>query len=488
MARLPKLTNPPTQADVDLFLSRYFNDPVLFAQEILGMELDPYFQPQMMMNILEHRQFSIKGGKGAGKSKCLAAIALWWKVTRKRSKVLLMAGKVEQAKSTLFGYASEMANDCAISDWFDVTAERICIKGTSDKSLAITFGSVSPKAETGAGKHAENMLVIADEAETFEIDQWDIMIGNITEENAKIVASGNPTRLHTPFHKIFTDWKDKWFHQTVDSRKCKFVSPIWIDTFLAVYNYDMSNPNIKAKICGEFPDESLSGFVDRQTLTKCFKTRLDPKLWQELPTIMGLDVAYGGADSNVLTIRQGDHFRYIHIRRFEDNTALVLWVAQEFKQNGADKIVIDTTSGGRVIADHLRPHLPPDSIIYIDFGSSSSNKDLWANRRQELLMKMRARLQTGLDFTAIPFTTQESFADELMAMEVEFDKNGHEKVIAKSEIKARLGRSPDITDSVGLCLLHEPMRITVAAQVINSRTRTSYNYNDVSGEDTGWMA
>lgn len=444
-----------TVKDVEDFRARFANDPVAFAKILLGVkELDPYFQPQLLDAVAKHGRVAIKGGKGAGKTVDLAILALWWKCTRKNSKVLLMANTHDQAKSTLFGYAVQMcqAPECRIADWFDVTAEAIRLKGSKDPSFAIMPGSVSTKGEHGAGKHAENMLVICDEAEAFDNDRWEIIVGNATEENAKLVASGNPTRLHVPFHKIFTEWSSNWHLLTVDSRKAKFVSQTnFVIPYMNERGNDLDHPMIRANVLGEFPKESLSAYIPADCVREGRKMKLDAKALEGWPFIMGVDLAFGGGDDAGIVIRQGRAVVFSELRRDRDTVTLRERVVDLVRQYNVSRVCIDVTGGAITFSDELRKYLPFNSLCPVNFASRASNPLLHNNRRQELWARMREALRSGLDLSKIPQVIYDRLHMELAAVEVTTDNSkGQERILAKSEIKERLGFSPDLSDSLAL--------------------------------------
>lgn len=77
-----------------LCASRYYNDPCLFAEEVLGITLSP-LQQIPALNALANgkKKVAIKSGHGSGKSCLLAVAMLWFLCTRPMARILVTAPK-----------------------------------------------------------------------------------------------------------------------------------------------------------------------------------------------------------------------------------------------------------------------------------------------------------------------------------------------------------------------------------------------------------
>lgn len=485
-----KLPMPKTKDEMKQFLDRYYWHPERFVREMLQVtELDEYFQPHMLQAVADHKHVAIKGGKGAGKTWTLGAISIWWKATRAQSKVLLMANTSDQATSTIFGYVKQLIENSCITDWFVVTAENVSLRGDLP-GFAIKPGSISHKGEAGAGKHAKNMLVICDEAEGFETERWDILMGNMTEENAQFIASGNPTRLHVPFHKIFTEWANDWHLMTVDSRKCKFVSQDWVKRYISIYQNDMTDWHILANILGEFPLQSINAYVLGDNVRAARVNKLAPSQFENYPAVIGVDLAYGGGDASAITIRKGRKIVHVELRQDKNTIILKERVIKLFREHKAIKAVVDITGGGSgegaaTFTDELRPFLPPNSVVPIHFSSKSGNPELFPNKRQELWSLMRDGLRSGLDLSSLPNEIYQRLELELASVETTINKSGQECILPKSEIKKRLGHSPDISDSIALTYAINDQLTLMAQSALKSAG--GWVSSEEYSRDSDWM-
>jgi hypothetical protein len=80
---------------------RVFNDPVLFATAVLGIELWER-QLEILRSIQNCRRTAIKSCHGAGKTYALAVAALWWLARYADGMVLTTSSTFRQVKSQLW--------------------------------------------------------------------------------------------------------------------------------------------------------------------------------------------------------------------------------------------------------------------------------------------------------------------------------------------------------------------------------------------------
>ena len=67
-------------------LSAYYDDPVLFAREVLHCEPEPE-QCEILRALAEHKHVACRSGHGIGKSTSMAIAILWFMSTRLDAKV-----------------------------------------------------------------------------------------------------------------------------------------------------------------------------------------------------------------------------------------------------------------------------------------------------------------------------------------------------------------------------------------------------------------
>ena len=71
-------------------MRRYHDDPVLFTQEVIGLEPDPW-QQELLRAVADpqERRISVRSGHGVGKSTAVALAAVWHILMRVPSKTVI---------------------------------------------------------------------------------------------------------------------------------------------------------------------------------------------------------------------------------------------------------------------------------------------------------------------------------------------------------------------------------------------------------------
>lgn len=165
------------------------------------------------------------------------------------------------------------------------------------------------------------------------------------------------------------------------------------------------------------------------------------------PKILGIDVAREGDDSTAFAIRQGrvcsKFAKWSDLRTQEIVNKAMQW----FKEDRIDYISIDMTGGyGAGVFDMLTDWGLGDKITGVNFSSSAIQEELYKNKRTEMWVTMRDWFKDGAQ---IP----DSSAMQTDVCSVEYMHNTAQDKLElepKKKTKARLGKSPDVGDALGL--------------------------------------
>ena len=172
--------------------------------------------------------------------------------------------------------------------------------------------------------------------------------------------------------------------------------------------------------------------------------------------VIGVDVARFGDDMSAICKRHGLWCQSIQIIENLDNMTFAGIVAREIDNFNADAVFIDAGRGEGVI-DRLRQL--GYSVMEINFGSSATEHNKYANKRTEMWDLMRDWIESG---GAIPNDTE--LKSELASPTYKFDAAGRKILEPKEKIKERGLKSPNMADALAL---------TFAAPVISSNDYTN---------------
>lgn len=220
-------------------------------------------------------------------------------------------------------------------------------------------------------------------------------------------------------------------------------------------------------------------------------------------TAFGLDVARSkGGDSTVLSAGGIHGVNAIHEWKEDSYTASLQSVLRIAKKqyginlrNGDVPICIDMGGGyGAGVADRLR-QLGVWVIDFMPAGRASVYPGLYTNQRAEWYLLLGRRLDPADNWTSLPWalppTHDESLADELSApLKIPASGGAAWALESKADIKTRLGRSPDMGDSV-VCLwravferhaLFSKMNETVDSLIVSETYGGEENETSMSDE------
>lgn len=173
----------------DVWILRYLGQLLWKKQIEIGRALAAY--PKV----------SVRSANGMGKSFIAAALALWFFICFKYSKIVTTAPSERQVKKILWG---EM-------HWMHPILKKSVVNAGDLLTLELrgepgnwAVGYTADDADTFQGIHEENLLLVLDEANGIKREIWRACEGMTTVEGNKTLAIGNPDTPNTQFHETHT--------------------------------------------------------------------------------------------------------------------------------------------------------------------------------------------------------------------------------------------------------------------------------------------
>lgn len=174
--------------------SGYAEDPVGFIQGKLGIQLTPE-QRQLAESVRDKAETNVPAGHGLGKTKVAACVALWW-VFAVGGRFISTAPTNRQVTELLWGEIRSM---------YDAHKEQLGgERGVSyirltEAARGVGYAAADRNLDSFQGAHAENLLIIEDEANgiSFEIDEG--ASSCLTGSSNRMLRIGNPTASGTAF-------------------------------------------------------------------------------------------------------------------------------------------------------------------------------------------------------------------------------------------------------------------------------------------------
>lgn len=474
-----------------------------FIGEVLGSNLWP-IQAQIADAVMIYPTVAVKSCNASGKSHVSARIALAFLLNKPGSIVITTAPTWRQVKDVLW---REMRS-AITSAPYKLTDKQANQVGLDLADDWFAVGLSTKDAEKFFGYHADDILVIVDEASGVEEEIYtgvDAVTPNI---NAHVLMIGNPTNPDGRFYKAFNDPLVKKFtisafdtpnfteNGITDLEKLIeiFTPPIGVDELdhfvliqkslkmpfpalispATVYRrfqqWGSEHPLFESLIMGQFPSQASTALIPLGLILKSVDVWRQIEAAKKDPSMAkapewnikkgkymeyGLDVARFGDDSNVLFGKDGGYINKpvkwskvatdITTDRVMQNISIHDWRAI---------IRIDDIGVGGAVTDQLRkikrenPNKYHFNVVPINFSAGTSNPEKWYNLRTETYDNL-AEMFINHEI-AIP--DDEELIAELATIRIQYTgkDNQIKRVEAKDRIKDRLKRSPDKADALAM--------------------------------------
>lgn len=474
---------------------KFQNDPVGFAEQILGVKLWS-FQIEFLEAIRDNRRVSVSGGRKIGKDFAVAIAALWWYCSHPKSRVVILAPTVRQIDEILWREvlqrldasgrclackAQEPEGEAPCPHSAIIPHERIGMRastGLKSDDFRQIIGFTAMKEGGIRGLSGDNILAIIDEASDVQDQFQKALWGNLAASNCKIVYISNPTRSVGFFHRSHHTERELYYTIQVDTRTNPnamsgqpvfpgLASREWIEESKIAWgegslawlaNVEGKFPTTEAGQLFSLEDVRAASSPERLEATSC-SGRL----------CMGIDVAgeKDSGDETVIFCRRGNMILDMVAQRGMTPDAITMaavGILDRFRDPSTDYIdgfypliVIDRdgATGARVY-DAVNAYRRRDEKTLHEFklvgfqgGNPSPNPgiaQIYRCQRDVMFAGMHQWITEG---GCIPQDAK--MEGELLSLRwVERDNRGRSQLVRKNELREILGRSPDRCDALAL--------------------------------------
>lgn len=434
-----------TEADIVAFRGRYRDNPALFADEVLGIELDEN-QVDIANAVRAEKRVAVVSGKGIGKSFVEGVLALWFYVSFPGAKVRMLANTDDQSLNVMWRPMCEMVENSAFKAWFDPTNSKDVHIVHAPNGPSIHRMTWSEKsAENTAGVHADHLLFILDEASKLPTELIESIVGGLSGKDNRVLLCGNGTRSSGYFYNRCQEGSG-WKVLKIDARRSRWTNRESIEALIKEYGLD--SDAVRINVLGEFPRLAGSTIVPDAQIVAAMQRKLSAGPTSAV--VCGMDVG-GGGDPTVWLVRDG--LRVVAVEQDvsagADEDKLVRMTASVCDRYRVARLLVDSTGLGHFLPGRLRKALPGVEVIGRNFGEASPD-DAHANMRVWAFFRLRAWFALGVSIGDVP-----ALREELLAIEYRTNQSGKLALQPKDSVKAVLGRSPNIADALALsCAYH----------------------------------
>ena len=404
---------------------------------------------------------SVMSGHGCGKTTWAAWCLAHFMTVRPYCKIPCVAPAGTQLRTNLWPEVKLWLRKATwLQDCIQHQAEKIFWKEAEGKEWFAFPRSVNVKAtaeeqaETLAGIHADNMLIIVDEASGPPDPVFKPLEGGLTGPINMVILIGNPTQQTGYFIDTHTKYRRDWICLQWDAEESELVTSLQIERMARKYGKDSNTYRIRVNGLPPratpdtlIPLEWVQAAIDRDLLTQ-----------PNDPMVLGIDVgrALGGDDSVILT-RKGPVVKEIETFNGANTQELAYWCLKTIQEREAQVAAIDTIGWGAGTYDTLATLRVPCDVLPVNVGESSNEPTRFMRLRDEIWWQLRERFQSG----TISIPNNDALVGELTLIKYNFQRSAMEriKIESKQDMRDRGVESPNRADA--LCLSEYAMRFAM---------------------------
>jgi len=404
------------------------------------------------------KKISIRSGHGIGKSTTMAWSIIWFLICYPDCRIPCTAPTGDQLHDVLWTEIRTWIGRFPEVKWLqnklEVQKDKVYINETGNSAFARARTARKEAPEALAGLHAENMMMVVDEASGVPDEIYNVAKGAFTEKNVIVLLISNPTRLDGYFYRTHHDYQDKWQRlnfSTLDS-------PLSTSDDYAkeiAEEHGIRSDEYKIRVLGDFPEGSS---VDEKGWSRLLELSEIKKAQEEqdddLPFIgnlrMGIDPAGEGTDISSWVVRDKFKARIVSQEKISNKKSIAertLTLFVKYPGIEARKTYIDNFGVGAEITKEIA--LAGINTTGINVGDKAKNSELYANIKAEAYMRLRRWIQSGGKLS------HHKDWEELTHVRFRRGLNGKVQIMSKREMRTAGYKSPNNADALMMTFIDE---------------------------------
>lgn len=436
-----------TDDQIDALIEKCAVDRHFFLTEVLGFVPDPW-QGDVFDDLdAGETRISIVSGHGIGKTALCAVTAIHFLLFRPGStKVVITSPSSAQLFDGLWSEMTlwiEKLPDFLRSQ-LEVKNKRIVDVHQPESRFISLRTARLESPEAIAGIHADNVLLLIDEASGVPEPVYEAGSGTLSTVGAIAILIGNPTRTSGYFYRTQNLLRDHWKCYQIKSTD----SPRVAESFVADIKrtYGEQSAQYKIRVLGEFADMDADVIIPRSYAEGALGRDITPTgdvFW-------GVDVGRGG-DASAVVKRHGDVVTGIAQYHFDDTMRVANVVYEDWEQTPEyakpREVFVDVIGLGAGVADRLRELGLP--VVDVNVAESPALKDKYPRLRDELWFNCRDWFESRR--CSLPDTEYgRELVEELVAPLIVITQGGKNSAESKLDMKRRGLPSPNMADALNL--------------------------------------
>jgi hypothetical protein len=326
----------------------------------------------------------------------------------------------------------------------------------------VTWSEEAPASISGLHNKGNAVAYVFEEAPGIPAVIWQYAAGAFTEtETIKVfLAFGNSDDPESKFEQNMVS--PLWRSRRIDTRTLKHIDPKQIQDWLIEAGGDEDSDDFRVRVRGLPRKTSKDSIIKLESVKAALERgrKFDKGQVSSLPCVIGCDPAWTGGDETTVWYQQGPYRELIEKYKLDramgENHTLTFQKLCYWEQHlGADAVFIDQGEGTAIYS--MAQNAGKTNWFLISFAGKpndapESKDSQYANIRAQMYYETETWLQQGG-----ALAVRDPAWLEMVEKQLCWTKGGRHKVTQKkiaepkTEIKARVGASPDIADGCVLC-------------------------------------
>ena len=481
-------------------LAAYRDDPAGFARDILGSEWWAA-QEEIAGLLATNRRVAVKAANGVGKTFLAADLLIWFLYTHSPSVVLTTAPTWRQVESLLWEEVRRRVHTVNVRAELDATRPKLPGSLLQTK-LKVGEGHFAMGLSTDEpvrfqGFHADDLLVILDEACGVPEEIWDAVEGICVGSNNRVLAISNPLAPTGRFYGLFKSprWKTYTIsalahpnvthpnvthpdgrripgavtREAVEDRIAAWCEPVSADEVSENAGETLAWEGRKyrpdglflSRVLGEFPDSATDSLFELKWIESAMQREA---VSEDGPCVIAADIARFGSDETVLAVRRGDRVTHFKTYRGLDTMRVAERIQTLAREERAEIVTVDEVGIGAGVVDRLSEE-GLAGLVPVQFGARplrTRNAHQFLNLRAQTYWALRERMRDGN--LALPHDAV--LSAQLSNLRYHYTQTGQIQIESKDDMRRRGLCSPDKADA--LALLFGPSAEFYAARLPQS--------------------
>lgn len=380
----------------------------------------------------------------------LSWIIVWFLFCFKDSQIPCTSPTADQLHDILWKELSKWIDKIkleSVRSFYDCQDKYVRIKESPKTWFARARTGQKENPEALAGIHADDVLLVVDEASGVHNKVYEVAEGSLTNDNVLVILISNPVRNEGYFYDTHHSDKDNWQTLSFNSEDSPIVDWEYVDRIIIKYGKDSEEYDIRVR--GWFAGESKmddKGWVNllseqdlHWTTDEVFKGNKK----------LGIDPSGEGQDTTEWGLRDDFKFKCIASEKISNEKTIAektLTLSQYYEVDSGKQIVIDNFGSGanvsKVIAISTKGHL---DCYGVNVGDPADDPDLFLNMRAELFWRLRQWIKAG---GMLVHSSQ--LKRELLNIKFKRNLKGKIQIMSKEMMKREGIPSPNKADAMSL--------------------------------------